>query len=226
MGAPAAKLARQLDLLEERHGKPARPVPRSALEWILWENAAYLVPDEKRARSFAALKRATGLDPERIEALPPHELAEWASGGGMNPEGRVRKVLAIAELVRERFGRDLERALDAPLPKARAALQRFPGIGKPGAEKILLFTGRHPLVALESNGLRTLVRLGYARQSASYAAAYRGAQAALAPLAKKGAAFLQRAHDLLRRHGQELCKNSAPLCGECPLAGQCPSASE
>ena len=222
---PAAKLPRQLDALEKRYGPPPRPVPRSALEWILWENAAYLVPDEKRAQAFAALKRATGLDPERIAGLPPHELRAWAETGGMNPGGRVEKVLAIAALVRERFGGDLDGALDGPLAKARAALKRFPGIGDPGADKILLFTDRQPSLALESNGLRTLLRLGYGRQEKGYAATYRSVQRALEPAVGRGLPFLRRAHDLLRRHGQELCKNSAPRCEECPLAAGCPTAS-
>ncbi len=220
----AAKLPGQVDALEKLYGRPARPTPRSALEWILWENAAYLVDDEQRARAFAALARSTRLSPEGIAGLPPHELSAWARLGGMHPERRAEKVLAIADLVRERFGGDLDAALDGPLTQARAALERFPGIGRPGAEKILLFTDRHPLVALESNGLRVLLRLGYAKEAKSYSASYRAVQEALAPLAKRGVAFLRRVHELLRRHGQELCKNNAPRCDECPLAERCPSA--
>jgi endonuclease III len=33
---------------------------------------------------------------------------------------------------------------------------------------------------------------------------------------------MQRAHQLLRRHGQELCRNTAPACDRCPLASSCP----
>src|SRR6266850_6641132 len=169
MPPTVARLPGQLDALEKLYGRPARARPRSALEWILWENAAYLLPDEKRARAFSELQKRTGLTAEGIAGLPPHELLEWARLGGMHPERRVSKLLEIAALVRERFGGDLEAALDGPLPKARAALKRFPGIGDPGAEKILLFTGRHPFFALESNGLRVLLRLGHARPGKSYA---------------------------------------------------------
>ena len=31
-----------------------------------------------------------------------------------------------------------------------------------------------------------------------------------------------RAHQLLRRHGQELCKTNEPRCPRCPLAARCP----
>ena len=37
---------------------------------------------------------------------------------------------------------------------------QFPMIGEPGAEKILLFCGLLNVLALESNGLRVLTRLG------------------------------------------------------------------
>src|SRR5438067_3546434 len=33
--------------------------------------------------------------------------------------------------------------------------------------------------------------------------------------------WLIEAHLLLRRHGQELCRRSELLCGQCPLAGNC-----
>jgi endonuclease III len=114
--------------------------------------------------------------------------------------------------------------LERPLAKARTALKKFPGIGEPGAEKILLFTGKHALFALESNGLRVLVRLGYAREEKNYSTTYRALRTALAPLESRGAAWLQRAHLLLQRHGQELCKRTAPRCDDCPLLAGCPSA--
>jgi endonuclease III len=49
--------------------------------------------------------------------------------------------------------------------------------------------------------------------------------AALWPHAGRGAAWLARAHDLLRAHGRALCTNKQPLCGDCPLASACPTAS-
>jgi endonuclease III len=69
------------------------------------------------------------------------------------------------------------------------------------------------------------VRLGFAKAAKSYSTTYRSGTAALAPHAGRGCAWLMRAHDLLRRHGQTLCKNSAPLCDECPLAESCPSGA-
>jgi hypothetical protein len=53
--------------------------------------------------------------------------------------------------------------LKKPLPQAKKALKRFPSIGDPGAEKILLLTRSYPVMALYSNGLRTLCRVGLPR---------------------------------------------------------------
>ena len=134
------------------------------------------------------------------------------------------KLLDIATIVQDEFGGDLQTALALSLPKARRALQRFPGIGRPGADKILLFTRTHALAALESNGLRVLVRLGLAREGKSYAATYKSAMTAFEPHLERGCPWLIRAHLLLRAHGQEPCKNSAPHCDECALVASCPSA--
>ena len=40
-------------------------------------------------------------------------------------------------------------------------LKKFPAIGDPGVDKILLLTRTEPVMALDSNGLRVLVRLGF-----------------------------------------------------------------
>jgi len=217
-------LPSRLDRLEALYGPPEPPPPRGALEWILWENAAYLVPEEQRGACFRALKKRAGKDGAGILRARREELLELAQKGGMLPEQRVEKWLEIATTVQDDFDGDLEAVLALPLAKARAALKKFPGIGEPGAEKILLFTGTRPLFALESNGLRVLVRLGYAREEKSYSSTYRALRTALGPLEKRGAAWLQRAYLLLQRHGQELCKRSAPHCDDCPLREACPAA--
>ncbi|HEX6884464.1 MAG TPA: hypothetical protein VF530_13900 [Planctomycetota bacterium] len=217
-------LARQLTRLEALYGVQELPPPRSALDWVLWENAAYLVPEEKRRACFQALKKRAGPSGAGLLRAPREQLLELARAGGMQPEGRVEKWLAIATTLAERFDGDLEAVLARPLAAARTALKAFPGIGLPGAEKILLFTGRHALFALESNGLRVVVRLGHAREEQDYARTYRAARLALAPLETRGPEWLQRAHLLLRRHGQELCKHAAPRCDECPLRESCPAA--
>ncbi len=105
---------------------------------------------------------------------------------------------------------------------ALAALKKFPAIGTPGAEKVLLFTRTAPLLALESNGLRVLLRLGVAPEGKGYDASYRAVRDALAgEITGRACEWLIRAHQLLRRHGQELCTRSHPRCDACPLEATC-----
>jgi endonuclease-3 len=217
---PRARLPAILDALEAVHGAPPAP-RRDPFELVLLENVAYLVSDEKREAAFAALRRKVGTTPEKILAAPPAVLFDVAALGGMHPEQRVGKLLDIAETAR-RLG-DLRTIVRRPPAEAKKALQRFPGIGLPGAEKILLFAGALEVLALESNGLRVLVRLGYGEEKKGYAATYKTAQAAAEPeLDGTGSAGLVRAHLLLRRHGQELCKTNRPRCDVCPVRARCP----
>jgi len=111
--------------------------------------------------------------------------------------------------------------LKKPLPQAKKALKKFPSIGDPGAEKILLLTGSHPLMALDSNGLRVLCRVGFAEEQKNYSATYRLVQDAIRDQLPRDYDSLIRAHQLLRQHGQELCKRSKPLCAECPVQDSC-----
>ncbi|MDA1265469.1 MAG: hypothetical protein O2816_10365 [Planctomycetota bacterium] len=217
------ELSDVLDQLEALHGAPQRRLPRKALEWVLWENAGYLVSDERRAAAYRALRKATGLTADGLLGCRREALREIAEQGGPHAELRVGKWRAIGELVEQHFDGDLQAALSLPLPKARAALKRFPGIGAPGADKVLLFTGAHAVPALESNGLRVLVRLGFAEDLGDYAKTYRTGVAALEAWTGQ-APWLRRAYDLLRAHGQTLCKHRAPHCDTCPLEETCPSA--
>ena len=110
--------------------------------------------------------------------------------------------------------------MHGPIENARRVLRRFPGIGEPTADKVLLFCGRLASLAPESNGLRALARLGFFDEKLSYPRMYRASQVAAQALSGKIAA-LQEAHLLLHQHGQTLCKRAAPQCGQCPLARQC-----
>ena len=69
--------------LRRAHGKPVSPAPRSAFEWILWENCAYLATREKRAAAFALLKRSVGTTPKAIICASREALIEVTSHGTM-----------------------------------------------------------------------------------------------------------------------------------------------
>ena len=218
-------LAKIIDALWKFYGLPDPPKVTDPLEMILLENVAYLVSDERRARAFDALREKVGLTPPDILTAHEETLLEVARLGGMLPAARVEKLRRIAQIALQEFDGDLDKALKQPLAQAKKSLKKFPGIGDPGAEKILLFSKTHPILALDSNGLRVLRRLGYGEEQKSYAATYRCAQEAAQDAVKdemrKDFDWLISAHQLLRLHGQQLCKTTTPLCAKCPVKAVC-----
>src|SRR6185436_5549192 len=99
--------------------------------------------------------------------------------------------------------------------------KKFPGIGDPGADRLLLAGGSARTLAAESNGLRVLLRLGFGDESADYARSYRSVSKAVTGELPDDREWLLQAHQLLRRHGQATCRRTTPRCEECPLTGQC-----
>jgi endonuclease III len=214
------RFSKLVDKLQQHYGAPSPPPSTDPLELIIWENIAYLASDERRAEAFATLKRTIGTRPEQILAGKPSTLTAVGKAGIL-PEISAEKLFAIAKIAYEEFDSDLRSVLKRPLPQAKKALKRFPSIGDPGAEKILLYTGSYPVMALDSNGLRVLCRVGFAEEQKNYSATYRLVQDAIQEQLPRDCYSLIRAHQLLRQHGQKLCKRSKPRCTECPLRDSC-----
>jgi adenine-specific DNA glycosylase len=158
----------------------------------------------------------------RIAAADDATLMAIAEQGGMRPAERVERWRTIARIVNDDCAGDLGVALAAlPPARARALLKRFPSIGDPGADKVLLFSGADVRPALDSNGLRALARLGIVEEGPSYSASYKAAVAALSGHGRPDRAWLMDAYALLREHGKTLCRRSAPQCLPCPLDAVC-----
>jgi len=223
---PATRLSfsHVVDRLAQFYGEPDLPRVTEPFEMILWENVAYLANDARRAEAFEALQKKVGLRPVDIRQTSDQALLSVTSKG-IVPEISIAKLRRAAQIAGEFFADDLSSALKKPTAAVKD-LRRFPSIGQPAAEKILLFNHKLPALAPDSNGLRVLVRMGFAPEKKNYSATYRGMQQALAPQLPADCGELVRAHQLLRRHGQQLCKRSKPLCARCPLRAQCPYFAE
>jgi endonuclease-3 len=213
-------------LLKRHYGVPVTPPAKDPFELVIWENACYLLPDERRLEVFEALREQVGLTASAIDAAPNKVLLPLAKRGGMRPETRVLRWREIACITLEQYAGDLDTILKLPYSAAKSALKQFPTIGDPGAEKILLLCGVACGLPLESNGLRVLLRLGWGRLQKNYGATYRSVQTDLKPELPASAARLKEAHFLLRTQGKELCKDKMPLCNQCPLALDCDYAAK
>jgi endonuclease-3 len=186
---------------------------------ILWEIVAYLADDSQRAIAFDTLRSKVGLTPKKILAAPKKQLCEITRvGGSIAAEDRADRLKVAARLA---LDSDLGHFSKLPPPKAKKLLMQFPMIGEPGAEKILMFSGVFPSLALDSNGLRVLVRIGFGNERKSYAATYRSVREATMEGLPEDSKLLARAHLLLRTHGLQLCLRNAPACRACPVNSGC-----
>jgi endonuclease III len=209
----------------KRHLSPP-PTPTDPLGMILWENIGYLIDDDRRRELFDLFEGSVGLDPAAIGAADDAALMPIAKRGGMRPETRMERWRTIARIVQERCDGDLEGTLRAlPLPRARTLLKRFPVIGDPGADKILLFSGVAVRPSLESNGLRALARLGFFKEQASYERSYTAAIGVLTAGGRPERDWLVDAYRLLRELGKTTCRRGEPICTACPLDPVCAHAA-
>jgi len=221
----ARTLSGLIRALIRHHGPPPRPVSRDPFQLVLFTQVAYLVPDAQRRAAFLRLKREVGVTPQEIAAAPARTLLAIARAGG--PIGaalRATRMRRSAELALEAWGGRLATTLALPLPRARAALTRFPMVGRPGADRILATTGAYPTLGLDSHGVRVLLRLGVGTVRRGYAATYAAVQDAAEAALPADPGFLADAVGVLRTHGQTLCGDRTPLCDACPLRIPCPSA--
>ena len=221
MPAPRPSLQKIISQLAANYGEPKPPITTDPFELILLENVAYLVSDERREQAFKTLRKHAGTQPHEILAADHEDILQATKLGGMHPEQRVSRLKEIALTAMNEFGGDLKQVLKLPLPKAKQALRKFSSIGEPSAEKILLYTRAYPVLGLDSNGLRVLVRLGFGEEKKNYTATYRAVSEAIKDQLKEDYEWLIGTLILLRHHGKELCKTNAPLCEKCPVRKSC-----
>jgi len=209
-------------ILAEHHGSRAASPALDEFELILWENVAYLASPPRRLEAFEMLKSRLGTSPAAILKASRSAL-EAVTSRGILKGTFAAKLRECARIALDECGGDVGGALRAAPSRAKRILRSFPGIGEPGADKILLFAGLGNELAPESNGLRVLVRLGLLRDEGSYSRTY-AASRRLAEDLPEDTGSRRLAHLLLREHGQTLCRRSRPRCDACPLRTRCAHA--
>ena len=220
MSVRAPDLARILDVLEAQYGPQTLAGPTEPFLMLVFLYSGYPASDVACARGFAALKRDVGVRVEEILAAPRTALVKALRAGGIVPEQRASRLKNLARVVKDEYGGDLAAALKAAV-RATKLLQQFPSVAEPTAAKILLFAKLAPVAAVPSGNVDVCSRLWRGEPSGNYAADYRAARVVLEAGLPEKFAPRQRAYLLLKRHGQETCKRSAPRCEVCPLTGSC-----
>ncbi len=221
-----AEVTRLLESLEAAYGAPAEDWPEDPYLFLIWWHCGYPASDAACTRGWESLRSKIGVEPERLLAADSSRLAQALKPGGMAPELRAMRLKDIAQRTQQEFEGNLAAALRAmPLPKARAALKKFPGIADPGADRILLFGHVSPVAAVPSNCPHVLVRMVRGWERENYGVTYKEAQQSIAEGVPANFDARKRAYSLLKRHGQETCKRTNPKCGECKVADWCAFAA-
>ena len=232
MTPPKPNLGEVLNRLEQLYGPQKAAGPRDPYEMIVFVNCGYPATDVSCSKGFDALKREVGLKLDEILAAPKAKLAKLMRLGGIVPELRAQRLKEIARMVQKEFSGNLAAALKARMQEekkvpgsgirgAKKLLQRFPVIGEPGAEKILLFANVVPVAAVPSAALGVPMRVYFGGEGKNYATDYRRSREALSADLPETFPARQRAYLLLKKHGQEICKRTKPKCEICPVTDQC-----
>ncbi|HEV1994831.1 MAG TPA: hypothetical protein VGR03_10900 [Candidatus Acidoferrum sp.] len=77
------------------------------------------------------------------------------------------------------------------------------------------------MTAVPSAFVEVPARLWFGKAGKNYAADYRAARDILSAGLAETFEARQRAYVLLKKHGQQTCKQSKPKCEICSLTGQC-----
>lgn len=214
-----------LDSLESNYGALDPAAPTDPYEFLIWWHCGYPASEERCSKGWASLTREVGIAPKQLTAASTAKLVGALEAGGMVPDLRASRLKEIAATVQGEYGGDLRSALSrVSAPQARKALKAFPGIGNPGADRILLFSRLSPVAAVPSACPHVLVRVLQGPEGQKYVANYAAAQRMLNTLPATYDERI-RGYLLVARHGHELCKRSNPLCGRCPLRAHCAFAN-
>ena len=180
---------------------------------ILTQSAAWTNVE----KAIANLKVAGVLSPAGLARLDGAELARMVYPAGYF-NAKARKLKAFVDMLRDRFGGNLERMLAAPAAELRPLLLSTHGIGPETADAILLYAAGRPVFVIDAYTRRLFSRLGIAPERDTYGAWRALFEANLEP----DASLFNEYHALIVRHGKERCRR-LPICDGCPLLAVCPT---
>jgi endonuclease-3 len=215
-------LAKAVDALAT--ASPGISFPDDPFRLIVYENAGALVDDVRRRALFDRII-AAGPTPAKLLRADRKKLMAIALDGGMRPETRVDRWYEIARIILDEADGDLLSRLRELQPKARRTLlKKFPVIGEPGIDKVLLFCNVEAVPSADSNVLRVFERLNLVPPG-DYTKQYRIARDLQQETYGGDAPALKRAYHALRDHGKTLCRRAAPDHARCPVARYCTGGS-
>ena len=163
------------------------------------------------------------LDFNKIVQQTDEQLAELIRPAGFQTKksGRIR---AIARLILERSGGDLDRFFARDIDVIRRELLSISGIGHGTTDNILLYAGHVPIYMVDTFTVRILIRHGIASPHANEVQIQELVHRELTPDEEPyGAKLFQKMQEFLVRLGRDFCDKSRPDCFHCPLNNYLPA---
>ena len=157
------------------------------------------------------------LDFPKIVQQTEEELATLIRSAGFQTK-KASRIKAIAQLILERSGGDLDRYFARDVDVIRRELLSISGIGHGTADNILLYAGQVPIYMVDTFTTRILVRHGIAALHANETHIQELIHQELTPDEEPyGAKLFQEMQKFLVRLGRDFCDKSRPDCFHCPL---------
>ena len=133
---------------------------------------------------------------------------------------RIQRVLREITADPATIGLSLDVLAEWPAGRARAWLERLPGVGpKTSAATLLFSTLRVPALPVDSHHHRVAVRLGLLDTNVAVGPSHAILAAQLPP--EWDAQTVYDHHEILMFHGQRCCFHRSPACGRCPVYDLC-----
>lgn len=178
-------------------------------------------------KAIGNLKKRNLLDPHRLYAVPPLELASL-----IRPAGyfniKTKRLRSFLKFLIDEYKGDLDRLFAGRLETLREKLLGVKGIGPETADSILLYAGGKPIFVVDAYTRRIFLRHEIISEEADYHEIQAYFQDHLptsppTPLLTKerGAAGGERSlynefHALIVNIGKNWCKSRVPDCEHCP----------
>lgn len=175
-------------------------------------------------KAIGNLKKGRLLDPRRLSALPPRELARL-----IRPAGyfniKTRRLRNFLKFLLEEYDGNLDRMFGERLEGLREKLLSVKGIGPETADSILLYAGGKPIFVVDAYTKRIFLR----HEMVSEEADYHEVQAYFQNHLPEGVGayrdtplLYNEFHALIVNIGKNWCRTKAPDCEHCPWKAYLP----
>jgi len=166
-------------------------------------------------RAIANLKAGGVLEPARLYALEPSQLAELIRPAGYF-NVKTRRLRSFLGVLIENHGGRLDSLFAADTATARQALLAINGIGPETADSMLLYAGGHPSFVVDAYTRRIFLRHQWSAAEVSYGALQQRCERVLQGNSNL-LDYWQDYHAQIVMVGKHFCRPRSPDCAACPL---------